>query len=100
MLQTKESRYGSQPGKAWEVGSVFFETSNFYWSIALLLSHFCRAQLFATPWTIAQVAPGVKNLPANEGDTRDTGSSPGSGSSPGEGNGNPLKQSCLENSMD
>ena len=30
----------------------------------------------------------------------DLGSIPGSGRSPGEGNGNPLQQSCLENSMD
>ena len=42
----------------------------------------------------------VKNLPANAGDTRDTGSIPGSGRSLGEGNGNPLQYSCLENSMD
>ena len=31
---------------------------------------------------------------------RDMGSIPGSGSSPGGGNGNPLKYSCLGNSMD
>ena len=30
----------------------------------------------------------VKNLPANAGDTRNSGSFPGSGRSPGEGNGN------------
>ena len=42
----------------------------------------------------------VKNLPANAGDTRDLGSTPGSGRSPGIGNGNPLQYSCLENSMD
>ena len=30
----------------------------------------------------------------------DLGSIPGSGRSPREGNGNPLKYSCLENSMD
>ena len=30
----------------------------------------------------------------------DLGSIPGSGRSPGEGNGNPLQNSCLENSMD
>ena len=39
----------------------------------------------------------IKNLPANAGDT---GSIPRSGRSPGEGNGNPLRYSCLENSMD
>ena len=42
----------------------------------------------------------VKNLPANAGDARNTGSIPGSGRSPGLGNGNPLQYSCLENSMD
>ena len=42
----------------------------------------------------------VKNPPANAGDTGDTSSIPGSRRSPGEGNGNPLKYSCLENSMD
>ena len=46
----------------------------------------------------------VKNLPANAGDTRDSGSMagliPGLGRYPGRGNGNPLQYSCLENSMD
>jgi len=46
------------------------------------------------------VALLVKNLPANAGDVRDTGSIPGLGRSPGEGNGNPLQHSCLENPMD
>ena len=39
----------------------------------------------------------VKNLLANLGDIRDTGSIPRSGRSPGEGNGTPLQCSCLEN---
>ena len=42
----------------------------------------------------------VKNLPANAGDTRDTGSVSGSGRSPEEGIGNPFQYACLENSMD
>ena len=42
----------------------------------------------------------VKNPLAKAGDSRDTDSIPGSGLSPGVGNGNPLLQSCLENSMD
>ena len=42
----------------------------------------------------------VKNLPANARDERDTSLIPGSGRSPGKGNGNPLQNSCLENSMD
>ena len=37
----------------------------------------------------------VNNLPANAGDSGDTGSIPGSGRSPGLGNGNPLQYSCL-----
>ena len=42
----------------------------------------------------------VKNVPADAGSTRDSGSIPGSGISPREGNGNPLQYTCLENSMD
>ena len=43
---------------------------------------------------------GVKNLPANVGDTEDVSSIARSGRSPGVGNGNPLQYSCLENSTD
>ena len=48
------------------------------------------------------MAPAVKNLPANAGDTSDAGSIPGLGRSPGGGNGNlySLHYSCLEKSMD
>ena len=42
----------------------------------------------------------VKNLPANGGDVRDTGSILGSERSPGGGHGNPLQHSCLENPID
>ena len=42
----------------------------------------------------------LKNLVANAGDLKDTGSIPGLGRSPGEGNGNPHQYSCLENPMD
>ena len=42
----------------------------------------------------------VKNLPANVGDTRATGSIPGLGRSLGGGNSNLLWYSCLENFMD
>ena len=42
----------------------------------------------------------VKNLPANAGDTRNAGLTPGSWRSPGEENGNLLHNSSLENSMD
>ena len=47
-----------------------------------------------------QVALVIKNLPANAGDSRVTGSILGSGRAPGEGNGNQLQHFCLENSMD
>ena len=46
------------------------------------------------------VAELIKNLRANAGDARDSGSIPGSGRSPGEGRANPLQHSCLENAMD
>ena len=42
----------------------------------------------------------IKNPPANAGDIRDVGLSPGSGRSPGGGHGNPLQYSCLENPID
>ena len=44
----------------------------------------------------------IKNLPANAGYIRDTGSIPSSfqGRSPGGGHGSPLQYSCLENAMD
>ena len=42
----------------------------------------------------------VKNLLANAGDARDTGSIHGSGRSPGVRNGNPLQYSWLGNSVD
>ena len=38
----------------------------------------------------------VKNPPANAGDIRDVGSTPGPGRSPGGGHGNPLQYSCLK----
>ena len=42
----------------------------------------------------------VKNLPANAGEARDSGSVPGSGKYPTEKNGNAVQYSCLENPMD
>ena len=48
----------------------------------------------------SQVALVVKNLTANAGDIRDTGSIPGLGRSPGEGHGNLLQYSYLEKPMD
>ena len=42
----------------------------------------------------------VKNPPANAGAARDVVLIPGLGRFTGEGNGNPLQDSCLENSVD
>ena len=42
----------------------------------------------------------VKKLPANAGDSKDSGSIPGLGRSSGGRNGNPFQYSCLENPMD
>ena len=47
-----------------------------------------------------QVALAIKNLPANAGDLRDSGSIPGLGRSPRGGYGSPLQYSCLEHPMD
>ena len=48
----------------------------------------------------SQVVLLVKNLPANAGDTRDSGSIPELGRSPGERNVNRFQCSCLENPKD
>ena len=42
----------------------------------------------------------VKKLPANAGDLRDAGLTPGLGRSSEGGHGNPPQYSCLENPMD
>ena len=42
----------------------------------------------------------VKNPPANAGDLRDVGLTPGLGRSPGAGSGNPFQYSCLENPIE
>ena len=49
---------------------------------------------------VSQMVLVVKNLPANAGDVRDTGSISVLGRSPGGAHGNPLRYSCLENPMD
>ena len=48
----------------------------------------------------SQMAPVVKNLPANAGDIREVSLIPGSGRSPGGGHGHPLLYSYMENPMD
>ena len=60
---------------------------------------YCSYCIFHTPWA-SQVVLVVKNLPANEGDVRETSSIPGLGRSPGGQGGNSLQYSCLENPRD
>ena len=55
--------------------------------------------LYEIAWT-SQVARVVKNLPANAGEVRDTGSILESGRPSGVGNGNPLQYSHQENPME
>ena len=64
-----------------------------------------RKQTIGLPWGpvadfSSQVALVVKNPPANEGGARDSDSISGSGRFPEVRRSNPLKYSCLENSMD
>ena len=54
--------------------------------------------LFFYLWLIA--FPDGSDGKESAGNAGDPGSIPESGRSPGEGNGNPLQDSCLENSMD
>ena len=74
--------------------------------IPMVLNHgrFCSPSTPWLPWKIFgkidQAALVVKNLAANAGDIRDSGSIPGSGRSPWNGNSNLLHYSCLENPMD
>ena len=65
----------------------------------LLNKHILSTYIGLPRWEVKNPV-AVKNLPANAGDLRTTGSIPGSGRSPGEGHDNPLQYSCLENSMD
>ena len=60
----------------------------------------CFGALDESNFRASQVVLVVKNLPANAGDIRDMSLIPGLGRSPGGGHGNPLKYSCLENTMD
>ena len=60
-------------------------------------------KVIKTPYKIKGGFPGGtsgEEPPANVGDVRDVGSTPGSGSLPGGGHRNPLQRSCLENRMD
>ena len=80
-------------------GSPQMETCAFSVSLSHPTNHMSLNSV-ALPFTTG--FPGgtvAENLPANAGDIRHKGSIPGSGISPGEVNGNPLRDSCLENPM-
>ena len=65
----------------------------------LLQLHFISPNLQVLPG-VFQVAPVLKDPPANAGDIAELALTPGSGRCPGGGHGNPLRYSCLENPMD
>ena len=71
----------------------------FSWKICHLDHRYMKFLIFNLLKFIVSFPGGsvVKNPPAN---AEDAGLIPGSGRYPGEGNGNPLQDSCLENSMD
>ena len=73
----------------------------FLW-LSLLAHHGVRIEIKSkcSGFGASQVALVVKNLPANEGDIRDSGSIPELEKSPGGGQGNILQYSCLENPLD
>ena len=80
----------------------------FAWNIPLVSLIFLKRSLvfpilFTWQVKFASGLPGgsvVKDLPANAGDARDTGSTSGLERSPGGGHGNPLQYSCWDNRMD
>ena len=63
----------------------------------LLLSFILAHILLQESFQVVQV---VKNLPANAGDLRDAGLTPGLVRSPGGQHGNPVQYYCLEKPMD
>ena len=85
---------------------VEFRGLTFY--IASLISILIYPSIFSSfPfWYLRGILRGFPGgtrgeiLPANSGDTRDTGAIPGVGRSPGGGHRNPLQYSCLENATD
>ena len=69
---------------------------------SLSLLSFFRIEVYGAINPLLGFAGGsaVKNPCANAGDVGNAGWIPRSGRSPGVGNGNPLRNSCLENSID
>ena len=64
------------------------------------LSRGVRPMPFGVSVTYCRGFPGDSDGEEPACNVGDPGSNPESGRSPGEGNSNPLKYSCLENSMD
>ena len=64
--------------------------------INMQMKNSTRCSFFCT----FQMGLVVKNPPANAGNVRDAGSSPGSGRAPGGVRGSPIQYSFLENPMD
>ena len=83
------------------LGSLKIRCSCLYDQILIMLVSFQQNVLGWGPRKQGLLGDSVvKNLPANAGEARDSGSIPGLGRSPGIGNDNPLQYSSLENSMD
>ena len=97
--KTQNNQYNLKENRSQRTGTIVFKT---YWKARLTKAvcvWYCeRIDKYISE--TCQVALLVKNLPGNTGDTRDAVLIPGLGRSLGEGNGNSLKCSCLENSMD
>ena len=60
----------------------------------------CKRLLALCPFSPSKCLPGGSDGTASACNAGDLGSISGSRRPPGEGNGNPLQDSCLENSMD
>ena len=73
------------------VRNIYLESASCIWAFSFLTFFSIVA---------SQVAIVVKNLPANEGNARDTSLLPGLGRSLEGGNGNPCQYPWLENPMD
>ena len=76
-----------------DFGKLFVDVPQFSYSKIGII-------VVSTSSRASQVAPVLKNLPANAGNIRDMGSVLGSGRSPGGEHSNPLQYSCLEKPMD
>ena len=91
----------SWPGvgqRSWE--SCFSKAESLPWFPSWYPEFPFYLKISITKLAASQVAPVVKNPPANAGGIGDAGSIPELGRSSGERNGNLIQYSCLENPMD